>query len=284
MRASDRLMCLAIALWLLGVLLSAGKAYSPELNFRLSGAQYWVGNLNQKPNACRIFLVGSSLVAVGLSAQQLERETGCAAVNAGQIDIADQINRHLEVVLDRIRPGDIVVLADKVWTDFGLDGKARAERSDLDYMLRAWSVAPNLLVHVKAALGIGTHRDKVGDYTFYPSHVSKVDPLQVRPLVRLSERVQVAAEQIRLIKRRGARPVLAGVPMLVRDGDQAAARAQFARLAASIAVVPDLALWIAPMVLTDAGLFTIGQHLSAEGRQVWTANVLHALRGAQLVP
>jgi len=72
--------------------------------------------------------------------------------------------------------------------------------------------------------------------------------------------------------------------MLVRDGDQAAARAQFARLAASIAVVPDLALWIAPMVLTDAGLFTIGQHLSAEGRQVWTANVLHALRGAQLVP
>ena len=267
-------MALAMALWLAAVLLHAVVASSLPLRLAASATDQRLQALDKTAGRCRIFLVGSSVVLMGLSATELEAATGCAAVNAALLNISGQINEYLERILVHARPGDFVVLSDRSWTDMPLDKKKYAERPRWVSYLTSVSLAPHAMADLRIVSNSDLRRSTRGDnleFTALPGtpmlrFAAALDELPFR-LVRISHQVQI-------IRASGARPILAATPILVAGSAKQVLEAQFALLNERVLATVGDDVWIGPIVETNLVYFAMeGQHSSEAGRRRWTKQI-----------
>jgi hypothetical protein len=274
------LLALAVSLWLAAVLLGATIAASPRLRFVASGADARASRLAAAPAPCRIFLVGSSTVAFGLSAAELSARTGCAATNLGVHGIREQIGPYLDQVVAHLRPGDTVVLNDRAWTDPGVNQGPCARRPAWRCFVASLHVAPNVQENFSQFTGLGLARNPLGDVVEFPPPASRTHPMTDWTAGDADEEVRLVCAQAETIRARGARVILAVAPILIDEAARTTLATRHAEFAARVRARAEGVAWVEPLLLTDASAFTLdGLHPSQLGRRVWTGQVLGVLTG-----
>lgn len=278
MRASSRIMWLAVAGWLLAVLAHAIFLMNPSL--RLTGAMrsQWLQRAGASAAPCRVFLIGSSPVVFGLSAAALQSKTGCAAFNVGLTAIGDVLNPYLASVLENLREGDLVVLSDRRWTQTGAAGSTCSEMALWRCMVGSMNAIPYLADDVRIWRGKNRRRSHCGDLDEFPMLANEAHVVSATTLTLMEQRVEMAAVQVAMIRARGGRPVLAAAPLYVTEGARLALEPQFRKLDAMMEAVLGPNVWLGPALQTEARLFSLdGQHASAAGRMMWTGLVQPAV-------
>lgn len=279
MRASKWIALLAVALWISAVLAHAVAVSMPSLWLTSSqGYRILLQALNAAPGRCRIILVGSSPVVVGLSAATLQNATGCVTVNAGQNSVGHELNLYLDLVLARARPGDWVVLGDRQWTK-PLDRHHACEQDwPSECLNRLLRVAPYLNDDLGRFLGTGFLRTPQGDLIEYPRIAPQRGIDQTIELNDIAYRLERIERQVQAIRAAGARPLLVAVPIFVPESARPRFERQLAMLSAEVQKAFGPEIWLAPGNYAEPALFSgDGAHLSEAGRRRWTAEVLRAL-------
>lgn len=278
MRASKWIALLAVALWASAVLVHAVHFAVPSLWLSQSKGYRILQALDAAPGRCRIILVGSSPVVFGLSANILQKATGCATVNVGQIAVGHALNLYLESVLSRVRPGDWVVLADRQWEQ-RLDRRETCEYGwSLVCITKFLRMTPHLSEDLGRFDGFGFHRTRQGDLVEYPGMAPRLGTDQKVDVDETTCRLRRVEHQVQAIRAAGARPLLAPVPFLVPEYARPQVERQLAMLSAQVRKSVGAEIWLTPSVYSEAGLFTgDGEHLSEAGRRRWTAEVLQAI-------
>jgi hypothetical protein len=267
-------MAVAVALWLVAMLLHAVVASSLSLRLSASETDQRLQALDRTAGRCRIFLVGSSVVLMGLSATELEAATGCATVNAALLNISGQINEYLERILIHARPGDFVVLSDRSWTDMPLDIKKYTERPQWMSFLRSVSLAPHAMADLRVVSNSDMRRGTRGDNIEFTAVLGAPVLLYAAPLNDVPSRLQRISKQVQIIRASGARPILAATPVLVADSAKQDLESQFALLNQRVLATVGGDVWIGPMVETNHVYFAMeGQHSSEAGRRRWTQQI-----------
>jgi hypothetical protein len=280
MRACKRLLALAALLWLAAVLLGATIAASPRLRFIASGADARASRLAATPAPCRVFLVGSSMVAFGLSAAELAARTGCAAANLGVHGIREQIGPYLDQVATHLRPGDTVVLNDRAWTDPGVNQGPCANRPAWRCFIASLHVAPNAQENFSQFTGLGLARNPLGDVVEFPPPATRPHPLTDWSAGDADEAIRLVTAQVATIRARGARVVLAVAPILIDESARVTLAARHAEFAARVRARAGDVVWVEPLLLTDTAAFTLdGLHPSQLGRRGWTGQVVGVVAG-----
>jgi hypothetical protein len=282
MRASKRLMLLAIALWLGAVACHDLLFSSIRLRMALSPFGDAMAWLTRVASPCRLIIVGSSPAVFGLSAASLAKETGCRAVNLGLLNLHSLTSPYLVETLKHVRKGDIVVLVDRRWIDVPLDSDHCRDGPSVLCFGASLRVVPHLAEDLRVLGLLDDLRGPDGDLRKYPPLTGAIKPTPVRPLDEVPQRLQSLRRQAELIRAAGAWPVLAAAPMLVAEpsrSDQARALAAFD---AEVRATLGEAVWVPALLETDPRLFSLeGQHSSAAGRDKWTAAVASALAAAR---
>jgi hypothetical protein len=283
MRASRQWLVLALATWLLGVVLHAAFAAFPSWRVRLDAGQPWMQEFRRgTPAACRILVVGSSPALFGLDARVLQARTGCSALNLAMIGIGDRVDSLLDAVLDSARPGDIVLLSDRRWSAPDTRPQPCSDGQRLRCVLGSLRWVPHLADDWRLLGDAGLQRGASGDLLAYPDLPGDPHPLQELTLEHFDYRLGIIERQVRKIRLAGADPVLVAVPLLTRPAAATQVQMSLDPFALELARrLPD-ATWVGPWVATDADDFlSEGQHLSARGRQTWSERVAQRVHPAR---
>jgi hypothetical protein len=125
-------------------------------------------------------------------------------------------------------------------------------------------------------------RSAQGDLLNFPPYVGRMTRISSVTLPDLDRRLKVLARQAAHIESRGARAILAAVPMLVSETarpELKMAYTDFATAARAVTTAPTQ--WLGPLLETDVALFTMdGLHSSEAGRSKWTKFVAAAVNRA----
>lgn len=282
-RWAKRLAGLSVCLWLLGTATNTALLAYPAHWQVQEGRRVATQSLGPSYGRCRILLVGSSPVVFGLSAKDLQAATGCRAVNLAALSVAHVLNDHLENVLDLARPGDVVVLSDRLWTQLNAEPPP-CEGSVKLRCLRQWfRLVPNLNEAIARLRGHSVRRDANGDLLDFPDLPPDPSRPLDGPVDNLAFRLDRISSQVQIIRSRGALPLLAPTPALVRPEARSLVERDLSRLATLVDARVGPGVWLTPVVNTDARSTTLdGQHASAAGRRQWTAQVAAALGGLVL--
>jgi hypothetical protein len=230
--------------------------------------------------SCRILIVGGSAMAYGVSASELQRKLGCEVVNAALLGISDRIGLLLAAMSAELKAGDTVIVSDPQWSAAVVHQSAC---SDL-WMWACWADSitwvPHLAEYFTSLSGGGPRRTPRGDMIDYPSLLMPAEPSRTRVLNDMDYRVSVIRRQIAMIRARGARPVLAPIPLFVSPEVKPALHAEFARLKQIVGpLLGREGVWIDEQLETDEAYFGIdGHHASPAGRTRWTESVAIALK------
>ncbi len=280
LRRVRQLTWLGLALWLAAVLLHALLLAYPTVWSAAMRSGSLLPTAPAAPAHCRIVLVGSSPVIFGLSAADLQAATGCTAVNLGALAVGHVLNDYLAEVLAAVRPGDTVVLSDRLWTQPGAAAQP-CETGPAWRCLLQWArLVPTLNEDMLRLRGYGLQRSPQGDLlSFVPLALAPLPPL-AGPLDQRDYRLDRIAAQLQLIRARGARPLLAPVPVLALPAARSVVEQDLAQLSAQLRQRIGPGVWLTPIVNTDSAASTLdGEHATPAGRQQWTAQVAAALRG-----
>lgn len=280
MRGFRRLALLGLFLWLLAVLARAGIAASFDLRMMLPDARRAVEMVASAPeDGCRVLVVGSSPTLFGLSATELEAATGCRSANLSMIDMGGRLDDYLDRVLPHLRLGDVLVLADRRWTQAGSGDDACAGQPAWACLAGAIHFAPYVVERLRLVLPLSLPRDSRGDLLNHPPMTARRFVYRELPLDDLMMRASLAVGQAGAIRARGACAVLAPVPMLVAPEAIPTLQAAYDRLGRQVTEQAADAAWLPPLLETAPDLFVLeGQHPSAAERLRWTARVAGAVR------
>lgn len=279
MRASNRLLTLALLGWAAAVLVHATLASSAQVHFALSDAAEWIKYSTKNRSNCNIYIVGSSTVVFGLSAADTQAATGCTTVNTGLLGIGNLVTSHLELVLRHTKPGDIVVVSDRNWSDLAVEHSYCARQARFACFLTSLRIVPRLAEDANLVLEGNLPRSDQGDLLIFPPLAGEAI---VMPNLRLADhayRLQVMAVQAQKIRERGAVPILTTSPIFVAGADRDELLSQYTKFCAEVESTIGTGVWLDPLLLTDPNAFSLeGRHTSAAGRKAWTDQVVAALR------
>lgn len=279
MRESNRLVILALLGWATAVLVHATLSSSAQVHFALSDAPDWIKYSAKNRNKCNIYIVGSSTVVFGLSAADIQAATGCATVNTGLLGIGNLVTSHLELVLQHTKPGDIVVVSDRNWSDLAVEHSYCAQQARIACFLTSLRFVPRLAEDANLVLEGNLQRSDQGDLLIFPPLAGEAILMPNRRLADFSYRLQVMAAQARKIRERGAIPILTTSPIFVASADRAELLRQYIKFCAEVESTVGAGVWLDPLLLTDPNAFSLeGRHTSAAGRKAWTDQVVAALR------
>jgi hypothetical protein len=285
--AAKRLLIAGIALW-------AGSAvamslWPADVAWHTKEERATVASLLDRAESetgPRIFLAGSSSVLFGYSAAEIEAATGLLTVNLGIRSGRPVLDEEIDKIVARLRPDDVLVVSDIRWIDgMGtpvpgacLDGADLASCSPRFRPMPELNFALRLVLD---AVGVSSHhgeRDDRGDMIFRASLAGRAPEAKSLPAALDPTAPEKAVRTIAAIRARGACPVLAIPPQLVREGDAAGWEtllAPLAREASSAMVDPT------PFLLRERRFFSLdAEHLSADGRSHVTRQLIDSLREA----
>ncbi len=231
----------------------------------------------------RIVLVGSSNVVLGLSADRMTLATGIPTRNAAVYAGRHGFREYFRLVMDRIRPKDVVIVSPPI--GFGFDVGSRpfgcSDPSGLDCVMYNWKAAPRLVEFSQRFVLVSPfpfERNAKGDVVFSKRGAFPV-PEKGRKPTFSEDSVRVVREQVDMIRARGGCPVIAFPPQLVREDKLAEWQEEFARAKAALhgAGLEDFVV-DAMMIQTDPRIFFYDvHHMNPEGREIWTKLVLDDL-------
>lgn len=277
MRAFKKLLLAALLVWLSGIVLVQASLYLP---FRLwvGGDSNWMRALDGR-TGCRIYLIGSSAVLYGLSAEQIEEATGCGVINTALAGIGTQVTEYLVLVLKRVRPDDVVVLSDRDWlSQGGVEKRCHFEDPEMAWL----SSLPRLVPNLRDLMGhtTGVVKTSRGDLAVFPTYTGPRFHMSAKDVrIGFDCRLKVLQHQLKIIAQAGAIPIIAPPPMLTTSKDMPELQAELQTLGRRLSSGMGSGSWIAPRIETDLRYFTLeGQHTSGEGRQRWTDDVVRAVR------
>ena len=270
---------MTLGLWGLSIIVNTVVLAYPSFQDVPSAQRDALANWSASQAKCRILLVGSSPVVFGQSAHEVQAATGCDTANLAALSVAHVLNVYLDNLLDHVRPGDIVVLSDRLWTQPQADTPPCEAGLSWRCLTPWFRLVPNLNEALVRLRGTAVRRDVKGDLLEFPA--LPPDPMRPldRPLDKMPFRLERIEAQVQAIRDRGARPVLAPTPLLARRQSLADVQRDLAAMETLVKARVGEGVWIAPLISTDLQAATIdGQHASAAGRRQWTALVATALQ------
>ncbi|HLZ65661.1 MAG TPA: hypothetical protein VKQ29_05485 [Aliidongia sp.] len=289
MRGFKRLTALALALWCAGMLVSSVTPWEVIVSGRsaLDEVQAITRTLGTDSKTPRVLLLGSSPVALGLSAEQIGKETGLPAFNLAAWSALSYFPEYLKHVMPVVHPDDIVIISNPNWF---VRANATLGEGCVDHVTTnclTWrpKPLPHLMEVVKVLSGAFPRdfmmpRDAQGDAmpVVYAHHSESIDVVPFSG--RFADRAVPELRQIvEMIRARGACAVLAPGPIYVDQGEREnwqretdAAEARLAKLGLARAVVAD------DIINTDRSLFLDGyEHPSDRGRKLWSERIVDRL-------
>lgn len=271
-----------VALWALAVMVHALFLASPALWFRASRSAAILEQVVQAPARCRVLLLGSSPVIFGLSAAEIEAATGCTTGNVGMVAVNHVLNPYLDEVLQRARPGDVVVLSDKQWLKASAGRQACEDGPWLLCLAQSLHWVPNLREDLVRFRDMGLARSARGDLLQFPPRVPNPGLRADAPLEHIAHRIERMADQVQRIRAHGARPVLAPPPILAEPAALAEVQARVARVSQLALERLGPGVWLPPLIHTDPALISLdSEHASLAGRARWTGQLQAALSATQ---
>jgi hypothetical protein len=291
MAVYKRLALTAIALWVVSTLVAAFVVSIEDR--RRAPLEVMLQDFDAVSGERRVLLVGSSNVVYGLSAGQLNELTGIPARNAGVIGVRRGFTDYFRIAMEHVRPNDVVVVSDPLWIFPGSGSQHYGckEPTGVSCILRNWKLAPALLnlVYRRGPDPVQRWpetRTPAGDVVF-PRNVERKGTLPVAvtsPAPRFAGKgLRIAKEQIELIRSRGACPVIAFPPMLVREDVRRDWEREFSRTKDAFKAAGLGDLLVGSMVIeTNPDLFfNDAYHISPTGREIWTQMVFKSLEHAK---
>jgi hypothetical protein len=232
----------------------------------------------------RVALIGSSPVIMGLSAEQIETETGVPtrnlAMDAARAVFAD----YATMVFEHIRPGDVVVIAEpnlrrspQMQLPLSCVRRFGSEcmRDQSGYIPRIVNDA--LVLFTDRSFG-DEHlaRTPRGDFIFADAQKT-VPPSFQGPFPKNG--ADNMAKLAKEVRQRGACPIFVLAPILPKSEEIPLWQKEYASLWQQIdaaglhdLVVADSTLW------DDPALFHHDEHPSERGRVIWTGSVIAKMR------
>jgi hypothetical protein len=278
MRGYKHLAAIALTGWLAAVLLHAWSSNSLELRLYAADTREALDTLDRSNAPCRVLIVGSSPAVFGISAATINERTGCAVANLGLLDVGALLDNYLRTIIERVRPGDVVLLTDRRWTEQDL--KLRICESNDDWRCYVWNLhlAPNFAERIRFLNGLNLMRDARGDLTEFPPMTVRLVRVASKPIGDIEDRLSLIARQSAEIRARGGCPVFAPVPIQIEPASRSALEDTYAKLGQSVSMTVGPGVWQQPLLETDSSLFVLeGQHTSESGRKRWTTSLLSAL-------
>jgi hypothetical protein len=175
----------------------------------------------------RTLVVGSSPAEMGISARQIEQETGKPSFNFAVSNSAEFFEDYFREIEPHLHEGDVVVVSSPDWLDVGRPSLAPGCVNEIRFDCIAWKVSalPHLNATVRfmlsALLSTGEDRHLNGDIGALDLSTANrvVDPLPPAEIVAtdLSKMTRLIAR----LRARGACPLLAIGPVLVGGKQQA---------------------------------------------------------------
>lgn len=215
----------------------------------------------------RIFIYGSSGVLFGISAESIESITGHPARNLATVRFGGQINLAISLMNPNIKKGDIVIIGDREFRD----PKIKPPHW-YDHIVRIYKSIP-LIPNIRKFFEAPFARTFHGDFVAYSPAI--ITPIEYDPHPYYgSASIEIMRTQVDLVKQGGGCPVLVFVPLLVKQNERRSfesATSQLLALADSAGLTAHLLH--TPSIETDGSLFTDQFHLSASGRDKWTAAI-----------
>jgi hypothetical protein len=265
-------MYVAFGIWLVAVVTHATVTSTSFFRFWMINLEHKLEKFAAQKAACRIFLIGSSPIVFGLSATQLQAETGCAAANFGMLAGADVLDDYLQMVLRNVNSGDVVVLRDRDWTYPELKTTRCEDKPVWLCFVLSLDLSPSLRQDFVFLTDPIWSRSVNGDLISFPPYVGRLARISNAPLPDSDFRLKILAAQAANIESRGAHAILAAVPMLVSETARPGLELAFARFATEVkATTGPSTQWLGPLLETDVAMFTMdGQHSSEAGRRRWT--------------
>ena len=298
MRASKRITLLALSLWLTSCLIGSIFPWD-VVNQARDGMEQVRGVLlmaDQTTAAGRIFLVGSSPTIIGISAKEIERQTGIPAFNIGVTDSAEFFDDYIGRILPHIRKGDIVVLSDPRWLDPSRRKLAPGCTERIATNCLGWWVGalPHLSLVTRFIFGLHQsieiariERDAHGDYDVLDLSRLKKSVDTMLPPERIAVvDVKQMAGIIDEFRRYDACPLLALGPVFISERDEVEWSSQVNSLQGAVFKAGYGRFLLADQVLQQdrANFLDSYEHPSAQERRNWTDRIISRLTDRSLGP
>ena len=238
----------------------------------------------------RIALVGSSPIIMGLSAEQIEKATGVATRNLALNSSRSVFRDYAEMVLEHIRPGDVVIIANpNIRKPAQMELPLSCVRNFGFECIRMQSGFQPRIVEDATILFTGRSfgdeemiRTPRGDFVFpvppvfAPFRAKFAGPF---PENSAGDMAKLAAD----VRRRGGCPIFVLTPLWADSKDIPLWQKEYDKLWGKIdeaglhnIVVQDSPLW------NDGKLFHHDEHMTEQGREIWTGMILAKLKENEL--
>lgn len=257
---------LALLLWILSIAgsvwLGSGHSLRKDAEFQKQLTEI-DGVVGEK----RIFIYGSSGLLVGISAASLESMVGRSARNLATGGLGGQIDLAISLMNPHIRQGDVVIIGDRAFRSALIKSPHWYDR------LASINKSVPLIPYLRRFIGNPFPRNSHGDLTSYRrAHIVTINT-DSDPSYSTAN-IDVMRATINLVRQGGGCPVLVLVPILVKPADRLSFELATKQLLdqADSAGLSEHVLHTRN-VETDISQFTDESHLSAKGREVWTAAI-----------
>jgi hypothetical protein len=292
MRDYQRFALVSLSLLVASVVLLAGSIvvrqhipdeYIGAQRAYLSAVEAQLVEFDSITAAKRIALIGSSPVIMGLSAEQIEIATGVPTRNLAMDAARGVFQDYAAMVLEHIRPGDVVIIADpnlrrlpQMQLPLGCVRHFGFECIREQSGFRPRIIQDALVLFTDRSFGDETlPRTPRGDFIF--SRSQKTVPPKFQgpfPDNGADNMAKLASD----VRRRGGCPIFVLTPLLPRSEELPLWQHEFTRLRQEMdeAGLHDIAVDETPL-WSDPTLFHHDEHMSERGREIWSRSVIAKL-------
>ena len=279
MRAFKKISISVIILFCVGILLASIPNIAPQSSQKMLKHQILFNqqleNISKVTNQRQILIYGSSGMLFGVSGEILERNINNVKVtNLSTGGFGGAIESAIELILPKIQQGDVLIIGDRRYRDSSANFLKKLPRINFLPQLRLY--LNNAILDSQPTNNRGTN----GDLLQYPAELNLGGDLKnysTDPHFDTNI-LEIMKLQIQSIKQAGGCPILVLIPLAIKSEDRISYELETKKLFLQINSMGISNHVLNLMALeTDPTLFTDQFHLSFQGREKWSKEIVNKI-------